>query len=109
VQPFEGLSGGTKKLVQVSSGGGLPRWRGDNSEFFYMTTDGRLMAVPLSENGELQAGKPQKLFQTRPLPKTWNLYDVSGDGQRFVISQPLEWTGSVPITVVTNWIWKLRE
>lgn len=110
VQPFDGLSGGTKKQVQVSAGGGLPRWRGDGSELFYMTTDGRLMAVPLKESdGDIQAGTPQKLFQTRPLPKTWNLYDVSGDGQRFVISQPLEWTGSVPITVVTNWIGKLRE
>jgi Tol biopolymer transport system component len=110
VQPFEGLTGGTKKLLQVSQGGGLPRWRADGSELFFMTTDGRLMAVPLKDHeGDLQAGPPQKLFQTRPLPKTWNLYDVSGDGQRFVISQPLEWTGSVPITVVTNWIGKLRE
>jgi Tol biopolymer transport system component len=109
VQPFDGENG-TKKMVQLSDGGGIPHWRGDGSEVFYMTTDGRLMVVSIKEvDGDIQAGRPQKLFQTRPLPKTWNLYDVSADGQRFVISQPLEWTGSAPITVVTNWIGKLRE
>jgi hypothetical protein len=68
------------------------------------------MAASFRENnGEVQTGTPVKLFQTRPLPKTWNLYDVSPDGQRFVVTLPLEWTSSVPITVVTNWAEKLKE
>jgi Tol biopolymer transport system component len=110
VQFFDGLIGGTRKMWQISSGGGLPRWRGDSAELFYMTSDGRVMAVSFRENnGEVQTGTPVKLFQTRPLPKTWNLYDVSSDGQRFVVTLPLEWTSSVPITVVTNWAEKLKE
>ena len=110
IQAFDGLNSGTRKLYQVSDGGGLPRWRADGGELFYMTADGRLMAASIREvNGEIQAGTPQKLFQTRPLPKTWNLYDVSGDGQRFVVNHPLEWTSSVPITVVTNWVAKMNE
>jgi hypothetical protein len=60
-------------------------------------------------NDEVEAGLPQKLFQTRPLPGTWNLYDVSPDGQRFIVNLPLEWTSAAPITVVTNWSELLTE
>jgi hypothetical protein len=49
------------------------------------------------------------LFQTRPIPDTWNLYDVSPDGQRFLFNLPLEWSSTAPITVVTNWTEKLKE
>ena len=31
----------------VSKGGGLPRWRFDSGELFYMTTDGRIMSVSI--------------------------------------------------------------
>lgn len=94
----------------VSKGGGLPRWRADGGELFYMTTDGRIMSVTLRlSSGSVEAGKPQMLFQTRPIPKTWNLYDVTPDGQRFLVNIPLEWTSAVPITVVTNWTEKLKE
>ena len=49
------------------------------------------------------------LFQTRPVPKTWNLYDVTPDGQRFLVNIPLEWTSAAPITVLTNWTEKLKQ
>jgi Tol biopolymer transport system component len=110
VQAWDGLTTGTRKMWQVSNGGGLPKWRADSGEIFYMTADGRLMVATFRENGgEVQTGAPQKLFQTRPLPKSWNNYDVSGDGQRFAVNLPVEWTSSVPITVVTNWVEKLKE
>jgi hypothetical protein len=52
---------------------------------------------------------PVKLFQTRAIPKIWNLFDVSPDGQRFLMNVPLEWSNSSHITVVTNWTEKLKE
>jgi Tol biopolymer transport system component len=111
IQSFDGLSNGTKRRWQVSKGGGLPRWRSDSNELFYITQDGRLMSVPVHDaaEGGIEAGQPQLLFQTRPVPKTWNLFDVSPDGQRFLFNMPLEWTSANPITVVTNWTEKLRE
>jgi Tol biopolymer transport system component len=112
VQSFDGLSNGTKRRWMVSNkGGGLPRWRSDSSELFYMTTDGRIMCVSiyLGSDGGIEAAPPQLLFQTRPLPKSWNLYDVAPDGQRFSVNIPLEWTSSAPITVVTNWTEKLKD
>jgi Tol biopolymer transport system component len=112
VQAFDGLNNGTKRRWMVSSkGGGLPRWRFDSAELFYMMTDGRVMSVPLhpAADGGIEAGQPQMLFQTRPVPKTWNLYDVSPDGQHFALNIPLEWTSAAPITVITNWTEKLKQ
>ena len=111
VQQFDGLSNGTKRRWMVSKSGGLPRWRSDSNELFYMSPDGRMMNVALrmGADGGIEAGPPQSLFQTRPVPKTWNLYDVSPDGQHFLLNLPLEWTSAAPITVITNWTEKLKE
>jgi len=111
VQPFDGLTSGTKRRWQVSrGGGGLPRWRADGTEMFYITADGRMMAVAVHPaEGNFATEAPQLLFQTRPVPKSWNLYDVSPDGQRFLLNLPLEWSSAAPITVVTNWTEKLRD
>ena len=52
VQAFEGATAGTKRRWLVSSGGGgLPRWRGDGAEMFYMTSGGRMMAVAVHPAG----------------------------------------------------------
>jgi hypothetical protein len=68
------------------------------------------MAVALHPvNGEFQFEPPHMLFQTRPIPGEWNLYDVSPDGQRFLLNLPLEWSSEAPITVVTNWTEKLKD
>ena len=112
VQSFDGLNNGTKRRWMVSQGGGgLPRWRSDSNELFYMTSDGRIMSVPiqLGTDGGIVSGRPQMLFQTRPVPGNWNLYDAAPDGQRFCVNVPLEWTSAAPITVLTNWTEKLKE
>jgi len=111
VQALDGLSNGTKRRWLVSKGGGLPRWRFDSGELFYMTLDGRMMSVSvhLASQDGIEAGPPEMLFQTRPIPKSWNLYDVTPDGQHFLVNIPLEWTGAAPITVLTNWTEKLRQ
>ena len=49
-------------------------------------------------------GKPIPLFQTRlESDVTPRQYDVSADGTRFLLAQPLEESASVPITVIVNW------
>ncbi len=104
VQPFENASSGTKRLWRISSGGGgLPRWRADGNELFYMTIDGRLMAAAVHvKGGEFSSDPPRQLFQTRSA-KEWNLYDAAPDGQRFLVNVPMEWTNASPITVTTGW------
>jgi Tol biopolymer transport system component len=111
VQAFDGLTSGTKRSWQVSaSGGGLPRWRDDGRELYYTTASGRIMSVGVhTSDAGLAFDPPAVLFQTRPIPKTWNLFDVSPDGQRFIINLPLEWSSSSPVTVITNWSEKLKR
>jgi eukaryotic-like serine/threonine-protein kinase len=111
VQSFDGITSGNKRRWRVSAGGGgMPRWRGDGKELFYVTYTGRMMALAVeASGGQLAFGAPQVLFQTRPFPKTWNLYDVSADGQHFLMNLALEMSNSPAITVLTNWTEKLKR
>jgi Tol biopolymer transport system component len=110
VQPFDGLTDGTKRRWKISNGGGgLVHWSADGQELFYMTASGRLMVVAVhAQGGEFAFGEPRLLFQTRPIPGQWNFYDVSPDGQTFLMNIPLEWSSSSPLTVDTGWMSRLR-
>lgn len=92
---------------QISSGGGdSPIWRRDGKELFYIAPGRKFMAVDVTlKNNSFQAGVPRMLFQTRILgaPGPRNAYDVSPDGQRFLINSIPAETAATPITVVTNW------
>jgi hypothetical protein len=111
VERFEGIGTGTRRRWQISTtGGGLPHWRGDGRELYYMTSDGDMMVVTVDANGDtFEATRPQLLFHSaRPLPNTpWNLYDVSRDGQKFLVNVPFEFSAVAPIQVITNWTQKL--
>jgi Tol biopolymer transport system component len=108
---FEPDGGNAAQPVQVSvDGGGLPRWRRDGKELFFTNASGRVMAVDVTwDGGEFRSGPPHALFRMRPVPKAWNLFDASPDGQRFLVNAPLEWPSAAPITVETNWTEKLRK
>jgi Tol biopolymer transport system component len=101
VQPLPGP--GSKSQVSTA-GGGQPRWRGDGRELFYREPSGRFMAVPVTiRGGSLEAGTPQTLFELRANATPGAQYDVTADGQRFVVSMPVREEGASPLTVVTNW------
>jgi len=86
---------------QVSSEGGRwPCFRHDGKELFYVAANGKLMAVEVKANPSgLEFSAPTPLFETH----TTNRYAVTGDGQRFLISTPVEESASAPITVILNW------
>ena len=83
-------------------GGGVPLWRADGRELFYMSRDGKLMSV-LVDPGPLEFGTPTMLFQT-PLESPTLIsaqYAVTRNGQRFLLAVP---AGTMaPITVVLDW------
>jgi hypothetical protein len=91
----------------VSAGGGAsPRWRRDGRELFYVAPDRKLMAVPVSAGTLFEFGTPKPLFQLsgQDVAGYRTPYDVTADGQRFLVSLPLDDTGAAPpITVVLNW------
>jgi Tol biopolymer transport system component len=90
---------------QVSSGGGTqPRWSGDGKELFFVAPTNRLVTAAIEENGaSLKVGSPQALFQASFAPSAFRNYDLTRDGQKFVlVTQPAE-TGAHAITLVVNW------
>jgi len=102
VQAFPGPG---QKLRISTDGGGVPRWRADGRELFYVTPTGILMAVTMAGSARLEPGIPQRLFQTPIASPGLNIdqYDVSADGQRFVVLTPSQDSRQTPITVVVNW------
>jgi Tol biopolymer transport system component len=92
---------------QISTAGGQePVWRSDGKELFYLDTNLRLMAVPIKAGAAIEAGKPRTLFETRAIPPGPTIsrsYDVTADGQRFLINTMLGDAEQRPITVVVNW------
>ena len=111
LQPFPGS--GDK--VRISAGGGnQPRWRGDGRELFYIGSDGRLMAVPITlpiGEGIPAVGAAVPLFATRlegtQFPR--HGYDVAADGQRFLMNVVAADASATPITLVVNWPVTLRK
>ena len=99
---------------QVSSGGGeQPRWRGDGRELFYISSDGKVMSEPVTEGANFDVGAPVPLFQANPRETVATsellFYDVSRDGQRFLINTEVKQTEVEPMTVVLNWAAKLNK
>jgi serine/threonine protein kinase/Tol biopolymer transport system component len=99
---------------QVSTGGGeQPRWRGDGKELFYISSDGKMMAVPVTTGVNFDAGPPVVLFQATPrLPVSTNdqfVFDVSRDGQRFLILTQLKQAESEPMSIILNWAARLNK
>jgi Tol biopolymer transport system component len=94
---------------QVSSQGGLqPHWRSDGRELFYLKPDGTLMSVPVHPGSSFEFGAPQELFKTGlqflTLNSIWmNQYDVSRDGQRFLLNCPPSEAAHSAITAVIPW------
>ncbi len=101
----EAFPGPGQKIRISTSGGGAPRWRADGRELFYLIPAGTLMAVALKPGPRLEAGVPQPLFQTPITNVVLNIdqYDVTGDGQRFLVLTPTSNARQPPITVVVNW------
>jgi hypothetical protein len=100
----------------ISRGGGLqPRWRRDGRELFYLSADSEMMAVEVSLSSTFKAGVAKPLFRAviagGSTISNATRYDVSADGQKFLINSARESIGfsSAPITVVLNWQAALKK
>ena len=107
VQSFsaDGKLGADKQRVSTN-GGTYPVWRRDGSELFFVAPDGQMMSSAVKTGGtEFQFGAPKPLFKTRMLAWITNFheYDVSPDGQRFLIGTLVGEPKAPPPTVILNW------
>jgi eukaryotic-like serine/threonine-protein kinase len=109
VQPYPGPGG----KWQISTEGGTePVWNPYGRELFYRSGD-KMMAVDIATQPGFAAGKPRMLFEGPylPTPLTFSNYDVSPDGQRFLMLKPSEQAqaAQTQINVVLNWFEELKR
>jgi len=102
---------GAQKYQVSTGGGGNPHWRSDGKELFFVATkDSDLVAVNIEKVAPgLRLGTPHVLFQTLGTGYRLGLYDVTPDGQRFLINRDLRTVSNVPLTLVLNWNAELNK
>jgi serine/threonine-protein kinase len=111
LQPFSVTGPRGKEQVSVD-GGTEPVWAPDSRELFYRNGD-KMMAVAIETEPDLSVGIPKLLFEERllgtgpvHLPRN---YDVSLDGQRFLMIQGEQELVPTEIIVVLNWFDELKR
>ena len=102
---------GGRRTTVSNNGGQQPRWSPDGRELFYVegTT---LVAVSVDTSGSFSVLSRTPLFDHPSLGRSfYPQYDVSADGQRFIIPTAVEAApGAKPmIRVVQNWAEQFRD
>ena len=112
VRPFPEADRGRR---QVSTGGGTrPLWARSGKELFYVGASGAVMSVAVEGGSAFRSGSPTRLFEgSYRLGAAGRTYDVSSDGQRFLMVKPvgsLEQTAAPSsLIVVQNWFEELKR
>jgi eukaryotic-like serine/threonine-protein kinase len=108
VRPYPGPGG----KWQISTEGGTePVWNPKGRELFYRSGT-KMVAVEVTTQGTFSADRPKLLFEAPyvPSPRSFQDYDVSPDGQRFLMLKTNEQTQAPDqINVVLNWFEELKQ
>jgi len=111
VRPFPKVEEGKWQIS--TDGGGEPSWAPNGRELFYRNEDrNKMMAVDITTEPTFGAGTPRLLFEGSYQSGVTGtaLYDVTPDGQRFVMVQAEEQeAGASQINVVLNWFEELKR
>jgi serine/threonine-protein kinase len=119
VRPFPNVDGG-RWQVSTSGGSTRPLWARSGKELFYLSGDGTLTTVPVRTIGStFSAGNPSKVFDTKYYGTgsgtSGRTYDVSADGQRFLMIKDTPTSDQQPTTtpasmiVTLNWTEELKR
>jgi len=101
-----------KWLVSGDQGGGEPVWSPDGSELFYRSGN-KMMVASIETDPTFRVGKPKELFEgsytgSEVTPGLLQYYDISPDGQQFLMIRAVEGT-TAQINVVLNWFEELKR
>jgi Tol biopolymer transport system component len=89
--------------LQISSGGASRGvWNHDGTEVFFEGPKNHLYAARIRYEPQLEADPPQLLF-TDPGGAEWLGFDVSLDGQKFLVGRVRSGPPTNPVHVVINW------
>jgi DNA-binding winged helix-turn-helix (wHTH) protein/Tol biopolymer transport system component len=103
--------GGGKQRIS-ENGGCAPRWSADGEELFFVEDNRLLHAVPVRTTPRFAHGPPIPLFRHDEFVNNIPDYDVSADGERFVMVETIstERTAQAPrIHFVQNWFSEFRN
>ncbi len=90
-------------ILVSPTGGECAVWRPDGGAIFYQRPDRMLVEMPVRFQGaKAEFGEPRPLFVPKGAVKFNHLFDVTPDGQRFVIITESDPDPS-PITMIVNW------
>ncbi len=106
VRRYEG--GGGRHKISID-GGTEPVWAKSGDELFYRRGES-LMVVDVSTANGFEAGRPRELFRGAFAPDEFGIpnYDVTTDGQRFLMVQQAEGK-SQKLAIVLNWFEELER
>jgi Tol biopolymer transport system component len=85
------------------NGGTSPVWSKRGDELFYFSADGQLMSAPVRSQPGFSVGEGKTVLAARYVAGA-GTYDVSPDGQRFLMIKD----AGAQIVVVENWFEELR-
>jgi Tol biopolymer transport system component len=96
--------------IAVSTNGGLrPIWSRDGRELFYREGDA-MMRVAVDFGHGLHAAKPERLFSGSFSGESHDVaFDVTRDGQRFIMVKSDEAAALTKLTAVQNWQQDLKR
>ena len=101
---------GGSKLQISTDGGSEPVWSADGREIFYRNGD-TMMVVDIENDPLSVASRPRVLFEQRfatlPFFRGTRNYDVTADGERFLMIKD-EAQSSGVINIVLNWFEELK-
>ncbi len=86
-------------------------WSPNGRELFYLAPNG-LSSVAVTTNGSFAAGRPIRLIESRYFAETafiGRTYDVSRDGQRFLMIKRSSSTVDPEIVAVQHWNEELKR
>ena len=86
-------------------------WSHDGRELFYRQDD-QMMVVPVETEPTFRAGRAQPLFDAERFPSGSGFisnYDVSPDGQRFLMVEGEADSGPARLNLVLNWAEELKR
>jgi Tol biopolymer transport system component len=112
VRPFPQVDSG--RWLVSTAGGSQPAWSRSSRELFYLDGANTLTAVPVQTSGStFSAGRPARVFDTTYASFATRTYDVSPDGQRFLMIKDSTTTGhqsesATSLVVVLNWFEELK-
>ncbi|MBA3231929.1 MAG: protein kinase [Acidobacteria bacterium] len=103
------LASGEGGQWQISSGGGEePVWSRDGRELFYRIGY-KWMAVEVGSGPDFTAGSPRLLFEAPYQNLSGFSYDVTPDGERFLMVQLPDTGPQRRVNVILNWFAELRR